>query len=94
MSNMLDIHRSIINSIDIKIKNALIERYNIVLQIKKEKEKQNLPILDSNRESKVLEAVRVDDSEILNNYIRNIFVSIMNESKEIQKKMTNKIFNL
>ena len=86
MSNMLDIHRSIINSIDIKIKNVLIERYNIVLQIKKEKEKQNLPILDFTREKKVLESVRVDDSEILNNYVRNIFVSIMNESKEIQKK--------
>ena len=86
MSNMLDIHRSIINSIDIKIKNALIERYNIVLQIKKEKEKQNLPILDSNRENKVLASVRVDDDEKLNNYIKNIFVSIMNESKEIQKK--------
>ena len=83
---MLDIHRSIINSIDIKIKNVLIERYNIVLQIKKEKEKQNLPILDFTREKKVLESVRVDDSEILNNYVRNIFVSIMNESKEIQKK--------
>ena len=83
---MLDIHRSIINSIDIKIKNTLIERYNIVLQIKKEKEKQNLPILDSTREKKVLASVRVDDDEKLNNYIKNIFVSIMNESKEIQKK--------
>ena len=82
---MLDIHRSIINSIDIKIKNALIERYNIVLQIKKEKEKQNLPILDSNRENKVLASVRVDDDEKLNNYIKNIFVSIMNESKGLQK---------
>ena len=86
MSDMLAIHRSIINSIDVKIKNALIERYNIVLQIKKEKEKQNLPILDSNRENKVLEFVRVDDDEKLNNYIKNIFISIMNESKAIQKK--------
>lgn len=85
MSDLLEIHRSIINSIDVKIKNALIERYNIVLQIKKEKEKQNLPILDSNRENKVLASVRVEDNEILDNYIRNIFVSIMNESKEIQK---------
>ena len=86
MSDLLEIHRSIINSIDVKIKNALIERYNIVLQIKKEKEKQNLPILDSNRENNVLASVRVDDDEKLNNYIRNIFVSIMNESKAIQKK--------
>lgn len=85
MSDLLEIHRSIINSIDVKIKNALIERYNIVLQIKKEKEKQNLPILDSNRENKVLASVRVENNEILDNYIRNIFVSIMNESKEIQK---------
>ena len=83
---MLDIHRSIINSIDIKIKNTLIERYNIVLQIKKEKEKQNLPILDYNRENKVLASLRVENNEILDNYIRNIFVSIMNESKAIQKK--------
>lgn len=86
MSDLLEIHRSIINSIDVKIKNALIERYNIVLQIKKEKEKQNLPILDSNRENKVLASVRVENNEILDNYIRNIFVSIMNESKAIQKK--------
>ena len=86
MSNMLEVYRSIINSIDVKIKNALIERHNIVLQIKKEKEKQNLPILDSNRENKVLESVCVDDDEKLNNYIKNIFISIMNESKEIQKK--------
>lgn len=83
---MLEVYRSIINSIDVKIKNALIERHNIVLQIKKEKEKQNLPILDSNRENKVLESVCVDDDEKLNNYIKNIFISIMNESKEIQKK--------
>ena len=86
MSDLLEIHRSIINSIDVKIKNALIERYNIVLQIKKEKEKQNLPILDYNRENKVLASLRVENNEILDNYIRNIFVSIMNESKAIQKK--------
>ena len=85
MSDMLEVYRAVINSIDVKIKNALVERYNIVLQIKNEKAKRNLPILNKSREEKVLEAVKVDDNEILDNYVRNIFVSIMNESKSIQK---------
>ena len=85
MSDMLEVYRSIINSIDTKIKNALIERYNIVIQIKNEKERLNLPILNKSREDKVLELVRVENNEMLDNYVRNIFVSIMNESKSIQK---------
>tara|TARA_Y100000389_G_C17280167_1_gene422536 strand:+ start:250 stop:513 length:264 start_codon:yes stop_codon:yes gene_type:complete len=85
MSDMLEVYRAVINSIDTKIKSALIERYNIVLQIKNEKAKQNLPILNKSREEKVLQAVKVEDNEILDNYVRNIFVSIMNESKSIQK---------
>jgi chorismate mutase len=82
---MLEVYRAIINSIDTKIKNALIERYNIVIQIKNEKERLNLPILNKSREDKVLELVRVENNEMLDNYVRNIFVSIMNESKSIQK---------
>ena len=85
MSDMLEVYRSIINSIDTKIKNALIERYNIVIQIKNEKQRRNLPILNKSREDKVLESVKVENDEILDNYVRNIFVSIMNESKSIQK---------
>ena len=85
MSDILEVYRAVINSIDGKIKSALVERYNIVLQIKNEKAKRNLPILNKSREEKVLEAVKVEDNEILDNYVRNIFVSIMNESKSIQK---------
>lgn len=82
----MDIFRKKIDSVDEKIFDLLLERYLIVEDIGKYKKNNKLHILDSKRENKIYE--KIEDFYLLDQhrkYLKNIYKTVMNESKRIQK---------
>jgi chorismate mutase len=82
----MDIFREKIDSVDEKIFDLLLERYLIVEDIGKYKKNNKLDILDSKRENKIYE--KIEDFYLLDQhikYLKNIYKTVMNESKRIQK---------
>ena len=75
--------RSQIDKIDDQIMELLDERYSLSIQIGKIKQETKSPVLDSNREQIVLDKT----SKLKHSHtIRNVYKSIMDESKKLQGK--------
>jgi monofunctional chorismate mutase len=82
MDKLLDA-RSQIDKIDDQIMELLDERFALSIQIGTIKKEIKSPILDSNREQKILEKT----SKLSHSHtIRNVYKSIMDESKKLQGK--------
>lgn len=69
--------RKEINEIDSKISKLLQKRLKKVSQIGKIKKSNNLPIIDEEREKKVLSSLETD-------FEKEIFKKILTESRKIQ----------
>jgi monofunctional chorismate mutase len=82
MDKLLDA-RSQIDKIDDQIMELLDERFALSIQIGTIKKEIKSPILDSNREQTILEKT----SKLSHSHtIRNVYKSIMDESKKLQGK--------
>jgi monofunctional chorismate mutase len=100
MSN-LDIFRKEIDDIDDQILDLLIKRMSVSIKVGKFKKENNITILNSNRENEVLERLvnknnSIDltdinrtcvnnDIKIDDNFIKNLWINLMDYSKELQK---------
>ena len=82
----LDNLRTGINEIDNQIFSLLIQRLGLVYNIGAIKKKNNLDILNTERENNIYN--RIDSQYHGRNglFIKNIYTTIMNESKQIQKE--------
>lgn len=89
----LDNYRFKINEIDNQLINLLIDRMKICKKVGEIKKLNNIKILDSNRESEVINKIisiknkklLSEDTDILDdNVIKNLWNIIMSHSKNIQ----------
>ncbi len=84
--------RQEIDTIDTQIINLLSRRFSLLDAVVDFKLKNNLPILDQKRETEIL-LKRIEQGKSLgiqNYFLKNIFSSIMNESRNIQHTLVAK----
>lgn len=82
---MLDNYRKNIDIIDKEIVILLKKRFSEVEKVGKYKLDNDLPVLDTSREQEKFDSLSIYISDkTLENYIKNIFKSIMDESKAFQ----------
>lgn len=78
--------RKEIDEIDRELVQLIERRFNLVLLVGKYKKENKLPILDENREEKVLEKCK---SYLLNSkyqpYLNKLYIELMNICKDLQK---------
>ena len=77
--------RKSIDLIDNQLMELLINRLHIVKEIGEYKRKNNLPILDKNREKLIYN--KINNKYILdveNNFVKSIYIKLMEETKKIQ----------
>lgn len=85
--NDLKSFRKTIDECDREIVAALEKRFNAVKDVVAYKKKNNLAILQPNREKQVLERIEsYQDSDEFLDEIESIYIYIMQKSKELQKK--------
>lgn len=83
----LDEIRSIIDECDREIVENLEKRFHAVKEVIAYKKAKDLPILQTSREDEVLSKIEgYQDSEEFLKEIKEIYIYIMDKSKEIQKK--------
>ena len=74
-----------INKIDREIVEYLEKRFNLSLEIGRYKKKNNLPVYDGDREKKVIEScVGYLQNQDYAKQIEDVYMQIMNSSKELQ----------
>lgn len=74
-----------INNIDREIVQLLEKRFNFVLEIGKYKKENNIPIYDEQREKIVVEnCVNNLNNKEFSKQIEDIYIQIMNSSKELE----------
>ena len=78
--------RSGINDIDSQIFSLLLQRLGLVYNISEIKKKQNLPIYDKEREENIYNRIDAHYQGRNGLYIKDIYKTIMNESKRIQSE--------
>lgn len=82
--------RKEINNIDEEIVRLIERRFNCAMKVGQYKKKNDLPIYDENRESKVIEkCVKLLSNEHYTEYLEKLYTDIMGISKEIQE---NEVF--
>lgn len=82
--------RNEINETDEKLVELFCKRMNISLEIAKYKKENNLPVLDKNRERKLLAKVSDASPQELEVYTRALYTTIFNLSRSYQHKYMNK----
>lgn len=83
----LQTSRDIIDQCDREIVENLEKRFEAVKEVIAYKKANNLPILQASREDEVLKKIEnYQDSHEFLREIKDIYIYIMNKSKEIQKK--------
>lgn len=83
---MINELRGKIDNIDNQIIELLDERFDVAKAIGEEKKKNNIQVLDSKREQVILDKVDLKASKEHAEYIKQIYIKIMEESKEYQNK--------
>ena len=83
---MINELRGKIDTIDNQIIELLDERFDVAKAIGEEKKKNNIQVLDSKREQVILDKVDSKASKEHAEYIKQIYIKIMEESKEYQNK--------
>ena len=85
--NDLEMLRKTIDECDSEIVEAIEKRFHAAKDVVAYKKDNNLPILQSDRENEVLKKVEsYQQSKEYLNEIREIYIYIMNKSKEIQER--------
>lgn len=87
----LEEYRETVDFIDDEILSLLVQRYEIIDKIIDFKNKNNIPILNSNRENNILNKI-ILEHPTFKVYFIAIYKEIMNQSKKYQKNKTNKPF--
>ena len=82
----LDNLRTGINEIDNQIFSLLIQRLGLVYSIGEIKKKNNLEILDKEREKNIYSRIDAQYQGRNGLFLKDIYKNIMNESKRIQKE--------
>lgn len=81
--------RQQINDIDDQIVSLLAQRFEAVTKVNEAKAAANLPIMDHSREDQVLDRVAgKDPNPETRAYMRNIFATIMSNSRDYQDYLT------
>lgn len=75
--------REKIDFIDDQIINLLIQRYDLVLEVKTYKKAHQVPVLDTNRENEIISKLK---QKKYHEQLENIFQNIMALSKDLQKQ--------
>ncbi len=85
--NKLKIYRRNINNIDSQIFKLLAERLTLVKKIGIYKKLNGIKIFDKKRENLILKKIKMQSKKYKTNeeYMENIFKSIMKNSRKIQK---------
>mgnify|MGYP002624485732 CR=1 FL=1 len=87
MNDLSDI-RWKINLCDEKLISLIKERFSYSKEVALYKKENNLPIFDAKREEELIKKnLEILNDKDLETYYLNIFKSILNESKEYQKKV-------
>lgn len=82
----LDEIRNEIDSVDSSIIELLLKRRNLSLEVAKYKKENNIPIFDEKREAEKLLSVGDNTDDVSEKeYLERIFISIMLESKMVQR---------
>ena len=79
-------NREKIDSIDNQIFDLLMERLDAVTTIGYIKKEQGLPVLDQNRENAIYAKIDAKFSSIEADFLKNIYQSIITESKRVEEK--------
>jgi len=86
MNEDIQKNRDKIDVIDNQIFNLLIERLDAVTTIGYIKKEQGLPVLDQNRENAIYAKIDAKFSVIEADFLKNIYQSIITESKRVEEK--------
>ena len=88
MTNRLDEDRKSIDEIDAKMAALFEEPFKVVADVIDYKIENRIPILDSGRETEILEknCERIQDDDI-RSYYRKYFLGLLALSKEYQKQI-------
>ena len=86
MNKDIQKNRDKIDVIDNQIFNLLIERLDAVTTIGYIKKEQGLPVLDQNRENAIYAKIDAKFSAIEADFLKNIYQSIITESKRVEEK--------
>ncbi len=86
MSNLEKL-RSEIDEIDEKIISLLGQRMEIAKEVAFIKKEENIKVLNSNREKEILDNIQKKVKRNLGEYIKEIYISIMTQSKKYQESV-------
>ena len=86
MNKDIQKNRDKIDSIDNQIFDLLIDRLDSVTTIGYIKKEQGLPVLDQNRENAIYAKIDAKFSAIEADFLKNIYQSIIAESKRVEEK--------
>ncbi len=90
MTKNLEELRNKIDKIDDQLLNLIQERFEIVDEVRKYKEENNLPIKDKNREKQILSRLAENYNGILSKEeITDIFKKIIGVSTHVQERLSN-----
>ncbi|MDO5018567.1 MAG: chorismate mutase [Lagierella massiliensis] len=85
--NRLNELRSEIDFIDFEINKLFIKRLEIVEQIRLEKRKLNMDILDTNREIEIYKQLKLNSKKKNFKYSKDLFENILRISKSYQEEI-------
>jgi len=86
MNKDIQKNRDKIDSIDNQIFDLLVDRLDSVTTIGYIKKEQGLPVLDQNRENAIYAKIDAKFSAIEADFLKNIYQSIITESKRVEEK--------
>ena len=86
MNKDIQKNRDKIDAIDNQIFDLLMERLDAVTTIGYIKKEQGLPVLDQNRENAIYAKIDAKFSVIEADFLKNIYQSIITESKRVEEK--------
>lgn len=83
---ILDEARKEINNIDSEIVSLLERRFNVVLNVGQYKKENNLPVLDEEREKKVIKnCISKLNNKDFSKSVEEIYKQIMDSCKDLEK---------
>ncbi len=79
--------RQQIDIVDDKICALLVERFDLSKMVAEAKKEQGAEIENKNREKEVIESVRAKMPDELKDYAEKVFLLLIEESKDYQRKL-------
>tara|TARA_Y100000748_G_scaffold302558_2_gene305076 strand:+ start:8518 stop:8790 length:273 start_codon:yes stop_codon:yes gene_type:complete len=86
MNEDIQKNREKIDTIDNQVFDLLIDRLDAVTTIGYIKKKEGLPVLDQRREDAIYAKIDAQFSAIEADFLKNIYQSIITESKKVEEK--------